>query len=108
MFLKPVFRPLTHLELSLAECHLTGAGIPYYVHNRYTFGIDVFPRIASYNDCGVFVHPDLFYDAAEILAPMARDLEEFNATIGTKVRILIEGYCGEFSPLATLYRQPGR
>jgi hypothetical protein len=96
MRLKPVFIPITQLDLSLAECFLEGSGINYIVHNRNTFSTLAFPPISSYSDCSVYVSPDDYEDASVILSELLYPTQPARP-IQYKLRLILETWLfGQF------------
>ncbi len=99
MTTRPVFRPQTLMDLSLAECFLTGAGIAFFIHNRFTFSVLTFPRVGSYSDCSIYVAPDDFDDAEALLAQLLADTVVFDMTPLHKLRVVAEAVIsGRFAP----------
>lgn len=99
MTTRPVFRPQTLMDLSLAECFLSGAGIAFFTHNRFTFSVMPFPRVGSYSDCSIYVAPDDFDDAEALLAQLLTDTIVFDMTPLHKLRVVAEAVIsGRFAP----------
>jgi hypothetical protein len=71
---------------------LEGAEIPYFVLNRYAFGVFGLPPVPGYSDCRVFVSAAHLDEATALLADLAHDFAALEMTPLQKIRVVVETY----------------